>query len=101
MLVKKAVCMHEEDAGMAWKHVEYRTGHSEVRRMRRLVVSFVATIANYGAGQPSMPPLHPTLLLLFSALSAQQSAAAVPVICMHLSTQGGSDSDSPESRTSS
>ena len=50
MLIKKAVCMHEEDAGMAWKHVEYRTGHSEVRRMRRLVVSFVATIANYEYG---------------------------------------------------
>ena len=50
MLIKKAVCMHEEDAGMAWKHVEYRTGHSEVRRMRRLVISFVATIANYEYG---------------------------------------------------
>jgi hypothetical protein len=24
--------MHEEDAGVLWKHVEYRNGHSEVRR---------------------------------------------------------------------
>ncbi len=39
--------MHEEDAGTAWKHVEYRNGHNEIRRMRRLVVSFVCTIANY------------------------------------------------------
>ncbi len=39
--------MHEEDAGTAWKHVEYRTGHSETRRMRRLVLSFFPTIANY------------------------------------------------------
>ena len=44
MLIEKAVCMHEEDAGLLWKHVEYRTNHSEVRRSRRLVLSFVATV---------------------------------------------------------
>ena len=27
-----AVCMHEEDVGLLWKHVDYRTGHSEARR---------------------------------------------------------------------
>lgn len=42
--------MHEEDAGTAWKHVEYRNGHNEIRRMRRLVISFVCTIANYDYG---------------------------------------------------
>jgi Cu2+-containing amine oxidase len=30
-----------------WKHVEYRNGHNEARRARRLVVSFVATVVNY------------------------------------------------------
>eukprot|EP00803_Ostreobium_quekettii_P010562 evm.model.scf_1177.3 EVM.evm.TU.scf_1177.3 scf_1177:31016-41785(+) len=45
--IRNAVCLHEEDAGMLWKHVEYRNGHSEVRRSRRLVLSFVATIVNY------------------------------------------------------
>ncbi len=44
MLIEKAVCMHEEDAGLLWKHVEYRTNHSEVRRSRRLVLSFIATV---------------------------------------------------------
>ena len=44
MLIEKAVCMHEEDTGLLWKHVEYRTNHSEVRRSRRLVLSFVATV---------------------------------------------------------
>lgn len=39
--------MHEEDASILWKHVEYRTGHSEVRRSRRLVLSFIATVVNY------------------------------------------------------
>lgn len=32
VLLKKAVCMHEEDAGILWKHSEYRTGYAEVRR---------------------------------------------------------------------
>ncbi len=46
MLIEKAVCMHEEDAGLLWKHVEYRTNHSEVRRSRRLVLSFIATVSS-------------------------------------------------------
>ena len=46
-VVKKAVCMHEEDDGILWKHVEYRNGHSESRRSRRLVLSFIATVVNY------------------------------------------------------
>lgn len=45
--IKNAICLHEEDVGLLWKHVEYRTGHSEARRSRRLVISFVATVVNY------------------------------------------------------
>lgn len=45
--VKKAVCMHEEDTSTAWKHVEYRNGSNDMRRGRRLVLQFVATVANY------------------------------------------------------
>ncbi len=44
--VKNAICIHEEDDGVLWKHVDDRTG-AETRRMRRLVVSFHATVANY------------------------------------------------------
>jgi primary-amine oxidase len=44
--VKNAICIHEEDAGVLWKHVDERTG-METRRMRRLVVSFHVTVANY------------------------------------------------------
>lgn len=44
--MKKAVCLHEEDAGIMWKHTEYRTAHAEVRRARRLVLSFVATVVS-------------------------------------------------------
>uniref|UniRef100_A0A7S2XTZ3 Amine oxidase n=2 Tax=Attheya septentrionalis TaxID=420275 RepID=A0A7S2XTZ3_9STRA len=44
---KKVVCMHEEDAGLLWKHVEYRNGHSESRRARELIISSIATVVNY------------------------------------------------------
>lgn len=48
--IKNAVCMHEEDDGILWKHWNYRTGHTEVRRSRRLVVSFIATVGIYEYG---------------------------------------------------
>jgi primary-amine oxidase len=41
-----AICVHEEDSGVLWKHVDERAG-VEVRRARRLVVSFHVTVANY------------------------------------------------------
>jgi primary-amine oxidase len=50
VLLKNAVCMHEEDYGILWKHVDWRTNESEVRRSRRLVVSFIATVGNYEYG---------------------------------------------------
>ena len=34
--VKKAICMHEEDQGLLWKHVEYRNAHNESRRYVQL-----------------------------------------------------------------
>lgn len=48
--LKNAICMHEEDDGILWKHWNYRTDHTEVRRSRRLVVSFIATIGIYEYG---------------------------------------------------
>jgi primary-amine oxidase len=50
MVLKNAVCLHEEDASLLWKHVDWRTGETEVRRNRRLVLSFVATVGNYEYG---------------------------------------------------
>jgi primary-amine oxidase len=46
-VIKKAVCMHEEDDGLLWKHVEFRNGHNESRRSRELVISSIATVVNY------------------------------------------------------
>ena len=48
--LKNAICMHEEDFGILWKHVDWRTNHTEVRRSRRLVVSFISTVGNYEYG---------------------------------------------------
>ena len=45
-VIRNAICVHEEDSGVLWKHVDERTG-AEVRRQRRLVVSFHVTVANY------------------------------------------------------
>ncbi|HSU10966.1 MAG TPA: tyramine oxidase, partial [Pseudonocardia sp.] len=44
--IKNAICLHEEDDGVLWKHVDEQAG-AEVRRSRRMVVSFHATVANY------------------------------------------------------
>uniref|UniRef100_A0A453C6Z8 Amine oxidase n=1 Tax=Aegilops tauschii subsp. strangulata TaxID=200361 RepID=A0A453C6Z8_AEGTS len=38
--IENCVCLHEEDHGILWKHQDWRTGLAEVRRSRRLTVSF-------------------------------------------------------------
>jgi primary-amine oxidase len=49
-VIENAICLHEEDCGILWKHTDWRTGHVEVRRSRRLVISFLATVGNYEYG---------------------------------------------------
>jgi primary-amine oxidase len=44
--VPNAICLHEEDNAVLWKHVDGESG-AEVRRMRRMVVSCHVTVANY------------------------------------------------------
>jgi primary-amine oxidase len=50
LTVKNAVCMHEEDFGILWKHTDRRLNAPEVRRSRRLVISSIATVENYEYG---------------------------------------------------
>jgi primary-amine oxidase len=45
--IANAICLHEEDAGLLWKHTDHETGHVESRRGRRLVVNAIATLGNY------------------------------------------------------
>ena len=48
--VENAICMHEEDYGVQWKHYDAHSQNSEVRRSRRLVISSIFTIGNYDYG---------------------------------------------------
>ena len=48
--IKNAICVHEEDFGILWKHTDWRINQTEVRRARRLSVSLVATVGNYDYG---------------------------------------------------
>jgi primary-amine oxidase len=47
--IPNAICLHEEDQGILWKHTD-TDGHVEVRRNRRFVVSSIVTIDNYEYG---------------------------------------------------
>ncbi len=47
---QNVICMHEEDYGILWKHVDLHSGRTEVRRSRRLVISSIATVGNYEYG---------------------------------------------------
>ncbi|GEL21996.1 amine oxidase [Pseudonocardia sulfidoxydans NBRC 16205] len=48
--IQNAICMHEEDYGVLWKHSDMFTGSRETRRQRRLVISFFTPIGNYDYG---------------------------------------------------
>jgi primary-amine oxidase len=49
--IPNAICIHEEDFGILWKHTDRRIPDKpEVRRSRRLVVSSVSTVENYEYG---------------------------------------------------
>ncbi|KAH7102431.1 peroxisomal copper amine oxidase [Auriculariales sp. MPI-PUGE-AT-0066] len=48
VVVENAICIHEEDAGILWKHADFRIGGRAASvRSRRLVVSMICTVANY------------------------------------------------------
>ena len=49
-ILPNAVCIHEEDYGLLWKHTDLWSGSSQTRRQRRLVISFFTTVGNYDYG---------------------------------------------------
>ena len=51
MLIEKAICIHEEDHGLLWKHLSHKDKASEARRARRLVISSISTVGNYDYAQ--------------------------------------------------
>jgi primary-amine oxidase len=51
LTIENAICIHEEDYGILWKHTDRRLPDApEVRRSRRLVISSVSTVENYEYG---------------------------------------------------
>ncbi|KAL4903059.1 hypothetical protein BDW74DRAFT_186649 [Aspergillus multicolor] len=42
-----AVCIHEQDNGIGWKHTNYRTGRACIVRNRELVIQTILTVSNY------------------------------------------------------
>jgi len=51
LAIENAICIHEEDYGILWKHTDRRLPEMpEVRRSRRLVVSSISTVENYEYG---------------------------------------------------
>jgi primary-amine oxidase len=49
-LARNAICMHEEDYSILWKHQDLHSFRTEVRRQRRLVISAIYTVGNYEYG---------------------------------------------------
>lgn len=45
-----AICIHEEDDGVLWKHTDPSNKSKQTRRQRRLVISFFVTVGNYDYG---------------------------------------------------
>ncbi|KAJ9293090.1 hypothetical protein DTO271G3_8034 [Paecilomyces variotii] len=46
-IVKNAVCIHEEDNGLLYKHTDFRDGSVISARDRKLIISQIITAANY------------------------------------------------------
>ncbi|AEO64396.1 uncharacterized protein THITE_2110511 [Thermothielavioides terrestris NRRL 8126] len=45
--IKNAICIHEEDAGILFKHTDFRDESVIVTRARKLVIQHIFTAANY------------------------------------------------------
>jgi primary-amine oxidase len=46
-VIKNAICVHEEDAGILFKHTDFRDDSVIVTRARKLIISQIFTAANY------------------------------------------------------
>ena len=46
-VIKNAICIHEEDAGILFKHTDFRDDSVVVTRARKLIISQIFTAANY------------------------------------------------------
>jgi primary-amine oxidase len=49
-VIANAVCLHEEDFGILWKHADPWAQTTDTRRSRRMVISAISTVGNYDYG---------------------------------------------------
>ena len=78
MLIKNGICIHEEDYGILWKHWDFRTERTEVRRARRLVISSISTVGNYEYGSYWYFYLDGTMELEMKATGIINTVACEP-----------------------
>ena len=76
--IPNAVCMHEEDDSILWKHTELRTNKVEVRRSRKLIISCIATVGNYEYGFYWVLRQDGSIELEVKAIGLVQTAALPP-----------------------
>jgi primary-amine oxidase len=74
-VIANAVCVHEEDFGILWKHADLWSGVTETRRSRRLVVSAISTVGNYEYGFYWYFYLDGTMQLEVKLTGVMQTAA--------------------------
>ncbi|MEM7251794.1 MAG: primary-amine oxidase [Pseudomonadota bacterium] len=78
LCIENAICIHEEDTGILWKHWDFRTDRTEVRRGRRLVISSISTVGNYEYASYWYFHLDGTIEFEMKATGIINTAACVP-----------------------
>jgi primary-amine oxidase len=74
-----AICVHEEDTGLLWKHTDIFDDFAvESRRSRRLVISYIATLGNYDYGFYWYLHQDGTIAFEAKATGLLQTSAAQP-----------------------
>ncbi|MBY8976558.1 primary-amine oxidase [Rhodobacteraceae bacterium NNCM2] len=76
--IKNAICLHEEDMGILWKHYDFRLDRTETRRARRMVISTIATVGNYEYGYYWYLHLDGTIEFEMKATGVINTAACIP-----------------------
>ena len=76
--IEKAICVHEEDSGLLWKHIDFRTERAEIRRGAKLVISTICTVGNYEYGLYWYLYLDGTIEHEVKATGIINTAACIP-----------------------
>jgi primary-amine oxidase len=78
VVIPRAICLHEEDYSILWKHWDFIDDHTQVRRQRRLVLSYIGTNLNYEYGYYWYFYLDGTLELEVKLTGVMQTKGLAP-----------------------